>query len=155
MKSQMTSLSGAFKEGTRAEEAAAMRSAPMRNGLKSKATGGALYEMQPVMSSAHLHRQARINGGESEEAPSQDNYDGNSQSSSSSGSSVVSLLGLLAFGAAAALAIMEHNEISEKMEGVKGLLGFGSTQCDDEKNEEEDIHVRSLASQPIYLQRQR
>ena len=153
MKSQMTRLSGAFKEGTRAEEAAAMRSAPMRNGLKSKATGGALYEMQPVMSSAHLHRQARINGGESEEAPSQDNYDGNSQSSSSSGSSVVSLLGLLAFGAAAALAIIEHERFPKRWR-CQGFARLRATQCDDEKNERR-TSTCDLASQPIYLQRQR
>ena len=127
----------------------------MLNGLRSKATGGGLYEMQPVVSSAHLHRQARMNGGESmEEAPSQENYGENSQSSRSSGGSVVSLMGLLAFGAAAALAIIENEEISEKMEGIKGLLGFGSTQC-DEKNEEEHVLPDHLAAQPLHLQRQR
>ena len=153
MRSQMICLDGAFREGARAEEAAAMRSAPMRNGLRSKATGGALYEMQPVISSAHIHRQARVNGEQtSEENSAQDKHSSHSQTSSTSGGSLTPLLGLMAFGAAAALAIMEHDEIAEKIEGIKSLV-FGSTQCDEKSHyEEQPDHI---AAQPLHLQRQR
>ena len=95
----------------------------MRKGLKSKATGGALYEMQPVMSSAHLHRQARMNGGQTlEEGVPIDNHGTPSQSSGSSGGPSTALLGLMAFGMAAALAIIEHDEIAENFEGIKNLI---------------------------------
>ena len=149
----MTSLDEAFKEGARAEEAAALRSTPMRNGLRSKATGGTLYEMQPVISSAHLHRQARMNGGQtSEDGAHQDNRRTHSQSSEASGGSFTLLLGLMTFGMAAALAIMEHDEIAENFEGIKNLL-LGSTQCDEKSEyEEQPDHI---AAQPLHLQRQR
>lgn len=168
MRAQMTSLDGAFKEGARAEEALASRSAPMRNGLRSKATGGSLYEMQPVISSAHLHRQARMGGNEipvEEELYGGDHH--NHQSSNNNNASPsLPLVGLLAFGVAAALAIVEHDEISERMEGLRSLFkSASSTQCDEEvvaavepcqlEKREEEVLPGHIAAQPVYLQRQR
>jgi hypothetical protein len=52
----MVGLSEAFTEGTRMQELTAAKTTPMANGqLTSKATGGALYAMQPVRSSADLY----------------------------------------------------------------------------------------------------
>ena len=83
------------------EELTAAKTAPMTNGLSSKATGGTLYTMKPVISSADRFREARLHG---EPLEAVVNNTATSSSADSGNASILPLVGIIAFGAATAVA---------------------------------------------------
>lgn len=147
----MTGLNKAFTEGTRMEELTAAKTAPMTNGLSSKATGGTLYTMKPVISSADRFREARLHG-----EPLEAIVDNTATSSSadSGNASILPLVGIIAFGAATAFAIMEYPEHQgEIAQYVGNLKSFGFASSDYTPGIEQQAD--SIAKQPVWLQRQR
>lgn len=129
------------------EQLTAAKTAPMTNGLSSRATGGSLYSMKPVVSSADRFREARMSG---EPLEATVNDAATSSSAESSNASVLPLMGLMAFGAAAAFAIMEYPEHQSE---IMKSLGFASSDWTPAFEKEQVDSI--IAKQPVWLQRQR
>ena len=161
-RAEMVGLNKAFTEGTRMEELTAAKTAPMTNGLSSKFSGGSMYTIKPVLSSADRYREARLHGEPMESTANDSGSSSASARTESGNASVFHLISLLAFGTAAALAIMEYpehqSEIAQYLSDLKSFTFFTSTS--DwmpllEKESAEIMQKESLAKQPVWLQRQR
>ena len=157
----MVGLNKAFTEGTKMEELITSKTSPMANDLTSKATGGSLYTIKPIMSSADRYREARLKGETMK--PATNDMGGSSASIGveNSSASLFPLVGIIAFGAAAAIAIMEYPEhksdIAQYLSNSKSLAFLTSTSdwVPGLDRENAEIMDRSLAKQPVWLQRQR